>query len=203
VYSGRPGEKRNKYKWAVTHFNTPEAMLATVDHSHHRLRRAPVAPFFSKANVRKLDYILHENLSKFRRQLQKRESTHEPFNILDGFKALTGDVITTYAFGQSNNNLDLEDFNAGFWKLFHDLSAQGTPNNHFEWILPTIRALPDWMHRAMGMEYVLAWEKAGLELLPFLPLRILLYLFSSLSVPLVWSESTDVGTRNLKPNSKR
>ena len=150
MYSGKVGEKRNKYKWAVTHFNTPEAMLATVDHAHHRMRRAPVAPFFSKANVRKLDYVLHENLAKLRRRLQGLEAKQEPFNILNAFKALTSDVITTYAFGQNNNNLDLEDFNAGFWKLFHDLSTSGQPNNHFDWILPIIRSLPEWINRAMG-----------------------------------------------------
>jgi cytochrome P450 len=97
IYSGRVGEKRNKYKWALTHFNTPEAMLATVDHSHHRMRRAPVAPFFSKSNVRKLDYVLHENIAKFRTRLREMEVNGEPFNILNGFKALTSDVITTYA----------------------------------------------------------------------------------------------------------
>jgi hypothetical protein len=80
VYSGRPGEKRNKYQWALTHFNTPEAMLATADHGHHRMRRAPVAPFFSKANVRKLDYVLHENVTKLRRRLADKEKEGEPFN---------------------------------------------------------------------------------------------------------------------------
>lgn len=92
-----------------------------------------------------------------------------PTSVLNGFKALTSDVITTYAFGQNNNNLDVPDFNAGFWQLFHDLSASGTPNNHFDWILPTIRSLPEWMHRAMGMDYVLTWEKVLPLPLHFLP----------------------------------
>jgi hypothetical protein len=97
VYSGRAGERRNKYKWAMSHFNTPEAMVATVDHALHRLRRAPVAPFFSKANVRKLDYVLHENMAKFKSRLREFEDSGEPLNILEGYKALTSDIITTYA----------------------------------------------------------------------------------------------------------
>lgn len=87
------------------------------------------------------------------------EEEGEPFNILNAFRALASDVITTYAFGQNNKNLELKDFNAGLWELFRGLSAIGALNNHFEWILPMIRSLPEWMHRAMGMEYVLAWEK--------------------------------------------
>ena len=97
VYSGRVGEKRNKYQWALSHFNTPEAGVATADHDHHRLRRAPIASFFSKANVRKLDYVLHDNISNFKNRLKEWEQSGEPLNVLDGFKALTSDVITTYA----------------------------------------------------------------------------------------------------------
>ena len=72
-------------------------MISTVDHAHHRLRRAPVAPFFSKANVRKLDYVLHENISKLMMRLKEWEKSGEPLNILDAFKALTSDIITVYA----------------------------------------------------------------------------------------------------------
>ena len=61
--------------------------------------------------------------------------------------------------GQNNNNVSVKDFNAGFWKLFHDLSESGMPNNHFYWILPFIRSLPEWMHEAMGMGFILTWEK--------------------------------------------
>jgi hypothetical protein len=119
-------------------------MLTTADHTHHRRRRSPISPFFSKTNVRKLDYILHSNVSKLRLRLKEYEASGEPFNIVNAYKALAGDVVTTYAFGQSNNYLDTPDFNAPFWKMFHDLSVGGTANNHFPWILPIVMSLPDW-----------------------------------------------------------
>ena len=58
-----------------------------------------------------------------------------------------------------------KDFNSAFWKLFHELSTSGTPSNHFEWMLPTIRALPEWVHHAMGMEVFSVWEKVWTTLL--------------------------------------
>lgn len=97
VYSGKVGEKRNKYQWALTHFNNPEAMIATADHSHHRLRRSPVAPFFSKANVRKLDHVLHDTIGKLMGRFKEWEISGEPLNILNAYKAMTGDIVTTYA----------------------------------------------------------------------------------------------------------
>jgi cytochrome P450 len=108
VYSGKAGEKRDKYAWAMPHFNTPQAMVATVEHNHHRLRRRAVAQFFSKANIRRLDYVLKDNVKKFLGRLQEFDENGEPINILEGFKALTSDILTTYAFGESHYYLDVK-----------------------------------------------------------------------------------------------
>jgi hypothetical protein len=119
-------------------------MIATVDHAHHRLRRSPIASFFSKTNVRKLDYVLHSHVSKLRLRLKEYEASGEPFNIINAYKSLASDVVTTYAFGQNNNYLETPDFNAPFWKMFHDLSFDGTANDHLPWILPMVMSMPDW-----------------------------------------------------------
>jgi cytochrome P450 len=159
VYSGKVGEKRDKYPWAMPHFNTPQAIVATVEHNHHRLRRGAVAQFFSKANIRRLDYVLKGNVKKFLGRLQEFEESGEPVNILDGFKALTSDVLTAYAFGESHCYLDVKDFNKPFWSLFQELSHNDAFTNHFPWFLPVVTSFPDWMQRLMGMEYVMAFEK--------------------------------------------
>jgi hypothetical protein len=162
IYSGKVGEKRDKYAWAMSHFNTPRAIVATVEHNHHRLRRGAVAQFFSKANIRKLDYVLKDNIKKFLGRLQEFEGSGEPVNILYGFKALTSDILTTYAFGESHCYLDVQNFNKQFWKLFHELSHNYALSNHFPWFMPIVMSFPDWMHRLMGMEYVMAFEKVRL-----------------------------------------
>jgi hypothetical protein len=108
VYSGKVGEKRDKYAWAMPHFNTLQVMVATVEHNHHRLRRGAVAQFFSKANIRRLDYVLKDNVKKFLGRLQEFEENGEPLNILEGFKALTSDILTIYALGESHCYLDVK-----------------------------------------------------------------------------------------------
>jgi hypothetical protein len=159
VYSGKIGEKRDKYAWAMTHFNTPQAIAATVEHNHHRLRHGAVAQFFSKANIRRLDYVLKDKVKTFLNRLQEFEESGEPVNILDGSKALTSDILTTYAFGESHCYLDVKDFNKPFWNLFQDLSHNDAFTNHFPLFLPTLMSLPEWVQRLMGMDYAMAFEK--------------------------------------------
>jgi hypothetical protein len=159
VYSGKVGEKRDKYPWALPHFNTPQGMVATAEHNHHRLRRGAVAQFFSKANIRRLDYVLKYNIKKFLGRLQEFEENGEPVNILEAFKALTSDILTTFAFGQSHNALDIPDFNKPFWDLFQELSHTYAICNHFPLFLPFMTSLPAWLQQVMGMEMVVAWEK--------------------------------------------
>jgi hypothetical protein len=61
LYVG-PGSnnKRNKYQWFTKLFVTPDGAFGTVDHDMHRMRRAAMNPFFSKASVRRLQPLIHE-----------------------------------------------------------------------------------------------------------------------------------------------
>jgi hypothetical protein len=115
VYCGKVGEKRDKYAWAMPHFNTPPAMAATVEHNVHRLRRWAVAQFLSKPNITRLDYVLKDDVKKFLGRLQEFGESGEPVNVLNGFKALTSDILTTYAFGESHCYLDVKKFSKPFW----------------------------------------------------------------------------------------
>jgi hypothetical protein len=118
VYCGKVGEKRDKYAWAMPHFNTPPAMAATVEHNVHRLRRWAVAQIFLKANITRLNYVLKDNVNKFLGRLQEFGESGEPVNVLNGFKALTSDMLTIYAFGESHCYLDVKKFSKPFWDLF-------------------------------------------------------------------------------------
>ncbi|KAH8800674.1 cytochrome P450 [Xylogone sp. PMI_703] len=158
VYSGKPGERRDKYGWAVTHFSTPNSAAATIKHDLHRIRRLPVAQFFSKANVRKLDHVIQENVSKLHLRLCQYQQSGEPINLVNAFKSFSNDVITTYAFGQSNNSLDVPDFNKLYWDLFHDLQLTGPMANHFSWLIPLMRLLPLQVSKVAGMSLLIPLE---------------------------------------------
>ncbi|KAL2073776.1 hypothetical protein VTL71DRAFT_11102 [Oculimacula yallundae] len=173
VYSGRVGEKRDKYPWAVTHFATPQAMVSTIDHDHHRLRRGAVSRYFSKGNIRSIEPELKGYIKTFMGRMEGFEGVErgegergfgEPVNILNAFKALASDIVTGCAFGESHDFLSVEDFNDGFWRVFTDAIRMDALTNHWSWLLPLLINLPERVREGMGMGYVMAFEKSRNQL---------------------------------------
>ena len=162
-YCGKSGERRDKYKFVTSHFGAPNSIAAAIDHDLHRIRRSATAPYFSKANVRKLDHILQENVGKLLSRLEAFEVSGEPFNILLGFWCMTNDIITTYAFGESNGFLDMPDFNAPLFNVFGDLLKMIHMTDHFDFILPIMDSLPEWVLNAMGTGPLVIFQKVNLH----------------------------------------
>src|SRR5436190_22646653 len=63
LYAGG-GKKRNRWEWFTRQFGLPESIVASAEHDKHRIRRAALNPFFSKAAVRRLQPVLDEKLDK-------------------------------------------------------------------------------------------------------------------------------------------
>ncbi len=83
----------------------------------------------------------------------------EPFNIWGAFKALTSDVVTTCAFGESHDYLSKPGFNQGFWKVFTEASRMDAFTNHVSWFLPVMMALPEFVQSALGLGYMMVFKK--------------------------------------------
>ncbi|OJJ05173.1 hypothetical protein ASPVEDRAFT_74574 [Aspergillus versicolor CBS 583.65] len=82
-------KKLNKDPNFVGLFGSPQSMIATVDHAHHRFRRGILASFFSKRSIT---------------ALTRRSAAFA------AFAALTTDIITHYSYGESFGFLDSESF---------------------------------------------------------------------------------------------
>lgn len=82
LYAG-PGSnnKRNKYQWFAKLFATPDGAFGTVDHDMHRMRRAAMNPFFSKASVRRLQPLIHERVGKLLSRIKGFKTSGEPLTI--------------------------------------------------------------------------------------------------------------------------
>lgn len=75
-----------------------------MDHDLHRQRRAPVAKFFSRANVAKLEAEIKEHVQVLCDKLL-RQGGRGAFDVKTAYSCFTADVISGYAFGQSFNFL--------------------------------------------------------------------------------------------------
>ncbi|KAG7058520.1 Cytochrome p450 [Colletotrichum scovillei] len=143
LYTG-PGRVREKWGFYTQQFGSPESALATVNHDHHKLRRAALNPFFSTQTVRKLQPVIEERVDALLdRLLELSERSKEPLDVMYPFSAFTNDVINEYSFARSDHLIEDETFG----KVVTDNLLMGTHLGpmikHMNWALTLVNALPE------------------------------------------------------------
>ncbi|PMD38683.1 cytochrome P450 [Hyaloscypha variabilis F] len=141
VYAGG-GKKRDKYSRFIRLYGADKGTLVTLDHDLHRVRRSALNPFFSKANVRKLEPIIQRRAQKVLFRMGNLENTGQPLNIFYLFSAFTSDVIVEYAFGESHDYLDREDLNEDFYHMMDSMHHMGAAAKQFSWLMPLLLSIP-------------------------------------------------------------
>ncbi|KAI7759890.1 hypothetical protein LZL87_010312 [Fusarium oxysporum] len=78
--------------------------FGTPDHDLHRARRAPVAKFFSRAMIARLEQEVHDLAQTLCNKLlaeNKDEKDRKPFEIAHAYSCFTSDAISSYCFGEA------------------------------------------------------------------------------------------------------
>lgn len=137
----KPIDKSKKFKYR---FNIPNATFSTATAEHHRLRRAAIAPFFSKVRVRNLN----ENLKQITERISHRLSTEyagtgRVLEASDIWGSMTADVITELAYGRSANFASGPDFKSAFSQAMGNLAWAGHWNAHFGFLVSMMNWVPD------------------------------------------------------------
>jgi cytochrome P450 len=154
--------KRDKWDWIVKSFGVDESLISTLAHDHHRIRRASLAPFFSKASVRALQPLLEQEMNVLLRRFREFQESQEPLTLNVAFAAFTNgrrsplgflkllaainispDVVMQYAFGWSNHRLEAPDFDPSFQDALLAGGKAGHVLKHFPWFLKFMRSIPD------------------------------------------------------------
>jgi cytochrome P450 len=134
----------DKYEYFINRQNIPRSIFATPQYHIHRRRKAPLLPLFSKKRISDFQPVIGEKLdllcSKIDQYLDGR-----PFAINRALTAFSGDVITTYVFGQSYQHLESPDFKDTFQEPFMAASEAGHVALQFKFIYPLMEALPEWL----------------------------------------------------------
>lgn len=97
-----------------------------------------------------LEGIVHEKAQKLVARMKKAFESSDGIDLHHGFRAISIDVITDYAFDNSYNFLDEEDFGVGF---FNNIRAIG-PALWFFQQFPAIQDLalhiPYWLAKRLS-----------------------------------------------------
>lgn len=139
-------QKRSmKYGWAMKMFGLKTGFLATESHELHRIRRGIFAHYLSKATLYRLEPGIQSVVDKLISRFKELKGSGRNVNLLDVYGCLTGDIIGQYAFAKTYNLLDDPDFSPYWHRMLMGVSINGHVLKQFGWMLPLMRAMPDWL----------------------------------------------------------
>jgi cytochrome P450 len=122
-------------------------MFATVNHDHHKIRRAALNPFFSQQNVRRLQPIIQERVDVLLRRIQDFQKSGEVLNASHLYAAYTNDVVMQYAFARSDHRLEAPDFDPTYRDAAFFGSTASNFMKHAPWLNAVFQAIPDKLTR--------------------------------------------------------
>lgn len=139
----RQGNKLDKYSPQTEMFGIPATHFTTGPHDLHRLRRAPLAPSFSKKSVFDISGMLQEKIDVLCARIRGCQAQHEPVPLGLGYVALTVDIISSYALGDCFQLLKRKDFGVEYHHSIIGLVQSNHFIKHFPWIYEIMRKLPN------------------------------------------------------------
>lgn len=105
------------------------AEFGTADHDLHKTRRAPVAKFFTRAKIARLEGEIKEYVQALCDKLL-RQNGKGPFDFKTAYSCFTADVVSAYCFGQSFGFLNQE----GWTPNFREPTEKALQTSHvFRW----------------------------------------------------------------------
>ncbi|KAI1776778.1 cytochrome P450 [Hypoxylon cercidicola] len=120
IYAGS-GRKRNKPLHQVSGSTMEHSFFATPDHDRHRMRRAPLAKFFSKNQMAQLEPQIQGLVQRLCNKLLACAGKDEPIDTQSAYSCFTSDVISDYCFGESLGFLAQESWEPNFREPLYSL----------------------------------------------------------------------------------
>ncbi|OLN82371.1 Trichodiene oxygenase 6 [Colletotrichum chlorophyti] len=108
------GRKRDKPVHQINGSALGESGFGTVDHDLHRVRRIPLAKFFSRGMIARLESDIHALVQKLCDKLLAQSDKAEPFDVTMAYSCFTSDAISGYCFGESFGFLQQDDWYPNF-----------------------------------------------------------------------------------------
>lgn len=131
-------------------FGIENAAFSTGSPDLHRARRAALNPFFSRRNVLYLEDIVHQKVEKLAFHMQSAFGTTGQIDLHYGFRAVSVDAISDYAFDNCFGLLDQPGFGKGFFEMIRGFG----PATLFFQQFPTVRRmalyLPLWLAKLIS-----------------------------------------------------
>ncbi|KAI1506236.1 cytochrome P450 [Biscogniauxia marginata] len=108
------GRKRDKPRHQVSGSAMEHSGFATFDHDLHRNRRIPLAKFFARGQIARLEPQIQELVQRLCDKLLAQTGKIGPIDITMAYSCFTSDTISDYCFGESFGFLAQESWEPNF-----------------------------------------------------------------------------------------
>lgn len=102
-------------------FGIGYSTFSTGPNDVHRVRRGRLDPFFSRRKVINLEHIVRSRAEKLIDLVSSKLARKEAVDMHHAFRAISVDVITDYAFGESYHLLDTADMGREFFEMVNGI----------------------------------------------------------------------------------
>ncbi|TVY53908.1 Cyrochrome P450 monooxygenase [Lachnellula cervina] len=151
---------RNKWLYFAKQFNIPDSVFSTIDHQHHRLRRQPLNPFFSKQSILRLEPTISSMVEKLSSRIKEFKRSGQPMPLRLAYASLSTDIVHLYSFNIFSKHLDSQDFSPKWNATISSVTKVTTFMKHFPWLYKVFARLPEAIMSALSpdMVLVLDWQ---------------------------------------------
>lgn len=131
----------------------PTSVISTLDHDHHRARRNPLLGFFSKQAITRLEPFIWSRVNLLVNKLKRAHECGRVIEAVDAYGALTTDVISYYAYGETFDFLgkytDFE-FRNDYMHAISGLAFASPFRLHFPLLADCFLCLPDQLLKSLS-----------------------------------------------------
>ncbi len=127
--------KLDRYQGATKHFAMDDATVFTVPHDLHRLRRGPLASYFSRSMVSQFQYMIRNKVETLCSRITELKGTKQPIDLSLAFRCLTTDIVTQYALSKSYDLLGTPEFSPAWFRAVLEAGEFALIGKHFPWLV--------------------------------------------------------------------
>jgi hypothetical protein len=146
-------------------FGLKTAAVTTLKNDVHRVRRAAINPLFSRKVVLELEGVVQSKVQRLCKRLSETLGV-EPMDLHHGFRAVSVDVITDYAFDKSYNLLNSPSLGAEFFELLRGMVPAFWIFQQFPILQKLSTMLPPWLLARMSSEMTLLLQLQSVSATP-------------------------------------
>lgn len=161
-----PARPRNKSE-AFAGRSGKDSIFGTVPHDLHRLRRAPISPFFSKKNITAIEPLLQSKvdllctaLGEYVPDGNDGKRAGKEIELGLAYMSLSLDIVSHYAFGKSYGLLEQPGFSQLWKDVVENIMESFALVRNLPWVPELLKKLPMPITRMLdkGMAFYLQME---------------------------------------------